>query len=508
MTLPTIEELLTIPTLEAILEGEVLAVLKAAGVRVTDWVTGGPYNTLAVGVSNLWLEGRTALAAMTAGRFDDYVFGLAEAPGGLDVTSFARRFAKQSYNVDAIEATHTKRRIVIANTTGSTYGPIADGRLILQFTATGNRYVNDGPVTIAPSGNTVATFRSEYAVDSAAGRTYIDGSGAAINLVSAGYAGVTAANPAPLISDVAVVGGGTGTFAVTGTPAFAATFEIRIDSPGNVGGGAMSVRQGGGAWAPAGVIDTLDDYGGNGVTITPADNGGSPAFPANAIFTFTMPGTDRLVVGRDAETPQELGRRCRGVYPLIGAPRTAAGFPIPLSPTLSGYEALARSASDEVKVCFVLTDPAINNKVRIYVAGQGALLSAATVGALQNFFNSLAMLTDWPVLASPTERAISLGGATIKIKSSLLATGQQWLQKAIAAYLGGVDAKTPLVVNGLIDRSYLNALLRGAPGVTHVDDGLTINTVAADRQLPVTPGAYELATWVQNVANIFTWVTV
>lgn len=506
--IPSLSELLTIPSLDEILESDVFAALRAAKVKVNDWIVGGPYRTVAIGVSNMWLEGRSAIAAIAAGGFEEYAFGLAQAPGGIDVTSWAKRMAKQRFGVDPIEATPTKRRIVLTNSTASTYGPIADGRLIIQFTATGNRYVNDGEVTIAPSGDTVATFRSEFAVDSAAGRTYIAASGSTIQLVSAEYAGVSATNPAPTFSGVVVANGGTGTIALSGSPAFAAAYDLRVDLPGVVGGGAWSIRVDGGAWDSLGVIDVVDDYTGNAATFTPSDNGGNPSFPAGAVFSFRTPGTDLISVGRDAETPQELGGRCKAVLPLIGFPRTAAGLPIPLSPTISGYEALARSASSEVKVCFVLVDPTVNGKVRIYVAGQGALLPATTVGALQSFFNAFQMLTDFPSVLSPTERAITLGGSTIKVKAQLLVTAQQWLQKALGAYLGGIDANSSLTVNGLIDRSYLNALLRSAPGVTHVDDNLTINAVAADRQLPVTPGAYELATWTQNVANAFTWMTV
>jgi len=508
MSTPSLSELLNVPDLAAILEGEVFAALRDQKVKVTDWIAGGPYRTLAFGVANMWREGRVAISTLAAARFGDYVFGFVAPPGGIDVTSYATVFAKQVFGVTRIEATNTKRRLVIANSTASTYGPIPDGRLIIQFTATGNRYVNDGELTIGASGNTTATFRSESAVDTAAGLSYLDSSGATIQLISASYPGVTLTNPAPTFSDVVVVNGGTGTITPSGAPGAAHRVAVRVDSPGVVGGGSWSTSLDGAAWVNQGAIGVLANLGGTGITITPADNGGTPSFPVNALFSFENPGTDRLVVGRDQETPQDLGTRCRALYPLLGFPRTAAGLPIPLSPTLSGYEALARSASDEVKVCFVITDGTINNKVLIYIAGQGAKASAVTIGALQAFFNSLGMLTDYPVVATPAERAITLGGATIKIKAALLLTGQQALQRSLGDYLGGVDPKTPLSVNGLLDRSYLNALLRGAPGVTHVDDGLTINTVAADLQLPVTPGAFELSTWTQNVASAFTWVTV
>lgn len=508
MTVPSLDELLTVPTRDTILESEVFAALRDKAVKVTDWIVGGPYRTLAFGVANMWLEGRTAIATLAAARFGDYVFGFVVPPSGIDVTSYATVFAKQVFGVTRIEATHTKRRVVLTNSTASVYGPIADGRLILKFTATGNRYVNDGELTIDASGDTVATFRSESAINTAAGLSYLDASGAAIQLITNQYPGVTATNPATTFSSIVVVGGGTGTIAVTGAPGSAHRVAVRVDASGVVGGGSWSTSLDGGAWTSQGAIGTLANLGGIGITITPADNGGAPSFPANALFSFENPGSDRISVGRDQETPQELGTRCRALYPLIGFPRTAAGLPIPLSPTLSGYEALARSASDEVKVCFVKTDGTVNNKVRIYVAGQGAVLSAATIGALQAFFNSLGMLTDYPVVDSPATRTVTLGGAHIKVKAAYLLTAQQALQRSIGAYLGGVNSLELLSVNGLIDRSYLNALLRGAPGVTHVDDGLTINGAAVDLQLPVTGGAFELATWSQTAAAAFTWETV
>ena len=39
------------------------------------------------------------------------------------------------------------------------------------------------------------------------------------------------------------------------------------------------------------------------------------------------------------------------------------------------------------------------------------------------------------------------------------------------------------------------------------DTTFTVNAAIADLQLPVTPGAFELATWGQSVATTFSWAT-
>ena len=194
---------------------------------------------------------------------------------------------------------------------------------------------------------------------------------------------------------------------------------------------------------------------------------------------------------------------------MLAFAKDPAGNWIPGSPTMSAYEALARSASNQVKICFALTDATIANRVLLYLAGQGAPLSADTLAAVQDFLNHFSFLCDIAAVLSPTLRTITLGGATITVRASQLAAAQAALTRSLQIYFGGVDPARPLSVNGKIEHGYLVDLVEQLPGfVGFTDTLLTINGNAADLQLPVTPGAYELAQWAQSVAAAFAWVTV
>lgn len=511
MATPSLSDLLSIPTLAQILDGEVMPSLRSAGVKVTDWITGGAYSALATGAANMWLEGRTAIAAMSAARFGDYVFGFSSAPGGIDVTGWATTYAKQVYGVDRIAATNTKRNIRFTNSTATVYGPVAAGAIMVVCTVTGNRYVNDSAVTIAASGTTDATFRSEFTVDSTVGRTYTDSIATSWQFVTASYPGVTLSNPSLTYSSISSVGAGGGTISLGGLPAGSHSVVVRIDVSGVVGGGSWSTNTDNAGWVSQGAIAAIVNLGGTtGINITPADNATNPSFPAGALFYFTAPGGDVVQAGRDEESPQDLGTRCKALFPLLAFTQDANGnFVPPVSPTATAYQALALSANTQVKVCYVKTDGTINNKLHLLVAGQGAVLSPAVVANVQNFWNLFAPVTDVVSVESPNARAITLAGATVQVRAAMLATAQAAFQTAAARYLAGVDSVSALNINGLVDRSYLNAILRATPGVTHVDDGLTINAVAADLQLPVTAGTYELATWSPaDLTSGLTWTTV
>jgi hypothetical protein len=96
----------------------------------------------------------------------------------------------------------------------------------------------------------------------------------------------------------------------------------------------------------------------------------------------------------------------------------------------------------------------------------------------------------------------------VTVKAALLATAQAAVQQALQNYLSGVDANAPLPINGRVDRAHIIGLIRAAAGVVKLDDSaVLINGAAADLQLPVTVGAYEMAQWTQQVASTFTWAT-
>jgi hypothetical protein len=507
-----LDDLLAKPDQQSILDGEVLPELRAQRVRVTDWIVGSLTRGAAYAIAKLRAMTRQSISTIAAIGFGDYVFGFVPLPNATaeeqaDLLKWAPIVAKQTHGIDAIEATYTLRNITLTNSTATPYNAQA-GRITIVFPS-GNRYVSAADYVSAGNDAVIVSFRSEFTVDSLHGRSYSDPPGTSdIQLVTATYTGVTATNPALTFGPVAQVGSGLGTVTPSGSPGGPYTIKAVITASGNVGGGSWSSSIGGGALTPQGAIGILANLGGSGITLTPANNGGSPAFVKDTTFYITAPGTDVTQVGRDAETPLELGARWRAVYPLLSFARDAAGNAVPISPTLSGYQVLVLTAFPEVKTCLVLTSNSVNNEVNIYVAGQGALLPSSVVAQVQAFLNAFQMLTDFPVVAAPSIDAIALGSGTVKVHSAQAASAKAEAQRRVGIYLAGVDAAAPLPFGGLIDRSYLISLIRSTPGVTHVDDALTIGgsngTAATDYQL----SAHTMPTYAGDVGSSLAWQTV
>jgi hypothetical protein len=518
---PTFDEIIEAPTQTEALDGEVFTELQTRGLPTSDWGVGDPFRTLALAVSRLWVKGRQALAALAASAFEDYVFGFVAAPFGIDVTSWAKVTAKQRYNIDRIEASHTTRTIRFTNSTATVYGPYNSGDLIVTFTAydgPDNRYVLDeDAVSIAGSTTTDLVFRSEYALDSAGGYSYNHASATTVILSTASLPGVTATNPAGTFTDTALSGTSEGTVTPTGTPGGAyvtSSWAVEILVTGQAAACTWRYRAQNNvgtlsAWTTVVATAAVANALGSGITITLANDATvNPSFVAGDVFRFATPGTDVVVSGRDAETPQALGTRCRGIWPLLNHVRDDAGNALPKAPAALAYETLARSASNQVVHVKIATG-SVNNEVVITVAGQGSALAPATITAIQGYFDSISDLTDYPVVSSPTKRAITLGGGvSVTCKAALLTAAQTAMQNAVAAYFLGTDTANVIGLNPLVDRAYLVKLIRSTAGVTKTDADtlLTINGAAADLQLPVTPGAVELATWAQTLSSLLTWV--
>lgn len=514
---PSFNDLLTIPSQDDVLNQEVIPEVQKRAVRVTDWIVGGVYRAMAYVVALLKVNVRVAIAAIMAFGFEDYVFGFATPPPDqngnvIDVTGYCGILAQQRYGVVRIPASYTKRTITLTNSTASTY-VVQPGNMIIQFPS-GNRYMIDapegaatGPVTIASNATTKATFRSEFTSDTVNGLSYNDPSNSAIVLVTSSFAGVTATNPSTTFSPVGQAGSGLGTVTPSGAPGSPHAVSVRIVVSGNVTGSTVGWQYSldGGAWS-ATQTGASASVGGS-ITVTLADNGGNPAFVLGTVYYFTAPGSDITQIGADIETPQALGTRVRGLWPSLAFPQDGSGNWIPTSPTQPAYVALALSANGQVRIAFV-ANGAVNNELKIVIAGQGgAPLSSLVVASEQSFFNAFQMLTDLPVISTSTARAVTLAGLTLTCKSGQLAAAQASLTQQLQLYLGGVDARAPLSINGLVDYDYIIALARTTSGVTHISGTLTINGAAADLQLPVTPGAYESATWSQSAATAFSWAT-
>lgn len=512
MSTPLFSDLTTVPTQDAVFNQEVQPELVKRKVRVTDWLTGGVYLAMANVVALMRVDVRKAIATFVAACFEDYAFGFKTLtmPDGtiLDVTGWAPFIAQQRYGTTQIAASYTLRNITLANSTGATYGPIQPGDFKVSFPSK-NRYVNNVAMTIPPNGSILVQFRSELTTNSAAGIVYNDPSNSAISLVTSNYSGVTATNPSTNYSAVSQAGSGLGSVTPSGSPTGTHNVAVRIDASGTAAGSTV-------AWSTQ--VDTLGwvtqsgstatNLGGFGINVTLADNGGNPSFIVGSVYYFNTPGSDITQAGADVETPQALGTRCRGLIPALAFSKDGNGNWIPGSPTADAYSTLVRNLNSQVVIVFIQPDPILNNRLNIIVAGQGgAPLSAGVVANVQSGLNSFSFETDLPVVATSTARTITLAGLTITAKSSQLAAAQAELTRRLQLYLGGVDPVTALSINGTVDYDYIIALARTTPGVTKMSGTLTINGASTDLVLPVTPGAFESASWTQSAATAFSWTT-
>jgi hypothetical protein len=507
--LPTLDDLLTPAEQQGVIDQEIIPELQKREVKVTSWDPADVLYACVFILSRLYVLLRKAIAAIAAAGFEDFVFGFVAAPFGIDVTGWCELVAKNRYGVNRIQATYTRRLITLTNSTATPYPNISAGGIRLQFSS-GNRYIlesdKDGNVLYIPANGSIqAIFRSEFASDTARGIFYNgDITDDDIILITASFPGVEATNSATTYSEVRQSGSGVGLVTPSGSPAAHHSVAIRIESAGLAAGIAWSTALDGGSWTPQSGA-SISDLGGTGIDITLSNNGGNPAFAVGAFYYFSTPGTDVIALGRDQETPQELGARCRALWPLLAAVQDGLGNWIPGSPTLSAYELLARTASTQVKVAFAETGD-INNEVKIVVAGQGALLPAGALVAVQGYLDHFSFLTDLPVVSSPTLRAIVLGGLTIVCYRGQRAVAQKAVLRALTLYLGGVDAARVLPINGKIEHGYLVSILEQCAGVKGISDTtMTINGAVADLQLPVTSGQREMAQWSQAPSTDFSW---
>lgn len=509
MGIPSFTDLTTIPVQDDVLNQEVLPELRTRGLKVDDWFVGGVYRAMSYVVALLRLKDRIGLAALTAAQFEDYAFGFTTAPGGIDVTGWAPLLAKQRYGVIQIAATYTQRLITLTNSSSTPYGPLQAGDIMLQFTASGNRYVLNQTLTIPASSSIQAVFRSEFVTNTAAKISYTDPTNSTIAFVTSSFPGVVATNPSTIFSAVSQSGSGVGLVTATGTPSGTHTVAVRITATGSVGNNTVGWQTNldNGGWTDRTGTSTVTL--GSGIIVTLSDNSGTPAFVLGSVYYFTSPGSDITQQGVDIESPQALGTRVRGLWPSLSYPQDGNGNWIPTSPTISGYEALTRSSNSQVKVVLVQTDGTIDNQVNIIIAGQGgAALSTAVVANVQSFFDSLSMITDLPAVHGTIPTAIVLGGLTLTVKASQLFAAQLSLQNALARYLGGVDPNNQINVNPTIDHAYITSIARTTIGISKISDNtLTINGVVGDLQMPTVSGQFQSALWSQEVATAFTWIT-
>lgn len=447
----TLDDLLTPLTVEEIFQ-LLLAVYQSNGFPVQSWQTGGVERTRLMAMSTALLDvSSNWLPDITAGGFLDYATG-----------DWLKLLAKQMYNIDFNPATFTVGNITLS-TVASAAGPYnyTAGQLIAVFAATGNRYINTTAGTLAASTANVVEFRAEFA-----GADYNDpSSSGSISLVTS-LPGVVLTNPAEDYSDVAHVGSGTGTIALSGTPVGPQQVLIVIDSTGASTVASWSYSINGGVLTSAGAVGSYTNLGGTGIDLILTNGLTGTSFVEGDTYLFSTPGSWITTQGADEETTEPastnaLATRCRD--------RWATLSPIPVT---NLYEELVLSTPDvgsQVTQVIVLPDTVINNKVNIVVAGPEGALPVDTVADIQEYVEARVPITDLPYVVSPGSTPITVV-ATVTCSAALLSSVQSAITVALDNYIAGVG------INGTIRLSTIVDLIMEITGVIDIDVvNMTIN---------------------------------
>lgn len=479
----TVEQLLVPATRQQVLD-KLLAEMQANGFPITDWNVGGVDRTEMLAIAKGLLDlSANAIPSIVRGGYATQA-----------ATDWLTLLAHEWFLIDRNPATNTVGTIVLdCNGTSGPY-TITDGQMIAVFPS-GNRYINVGGGTLSTSGSLSLSWRSEFPNDSLAtpALNYVDPSGATIVLATP-LPGVSASNPAPTYSDVTQTGTGTGTLTLGGSPGAAHQLTIRIDGSGAAGVATWSYSLDGAAYVSAGAVATLANVGGSGINVTLVDGAGTPSFVVGDTYAFQAPGSWITTQGTDVETDVALLARCLGRWPSLS-----------IEPTLGAYDLLARAASTQVTQTFVDTDPSINNRVRIYVAGQAGALPGSVIATVQSYLNKRVPLTDNPVVGSPDSIAVSLSAATVQVSQALLAAAKTSVQAAVQTYMNSVG------LNGIVRLADLYEIVMAIAGVRNFY-GLSISGANAangvDLQLPTTGGAIQIVSWTQDLTTLWTWLGV
>lgn len=171
-------DLLKAKTAQAIY-AEMLAGVAAAGVKVANWRTGGPYRTLLrVGsvVAEQWYN---VAQAFVASGFIDYA-----------TKDWLTLLCKSLFFEDRAPALFTAGTVTLTNAAGAGPYTVAAGGIIVA-TASGLRYRSTADVTVPASGTATIAVRAE-----SPGSKYNVGANAIDSLITPTLLGLSASNPA------------------------------------------------------------------------------------------------------------------------------------------------------------------------------------------------------------------------------------------------------------------------------------------------------------------------
>ncbi len=174
---------LTTPLTRDEVETSIYSVLAALGVTTTAWKGGAVVRTMIVGVAIVLAALSTLMARITKSGFLD-----SAEEDWLEIV------ADQVYDVEKQQATFAAGVVVIDNTSGSVYGPLAAGDLIAVNPTTGKGYVNTSSITILAA--SIGLIVDVQAQEAGSDSTSLAGE---IDSLETALTGVTITNPTAII---------------------------------------------------------------------------------------------------------------------------------------------------------------------------------------------------------------------------------------------------------------------------------------------------------------------
>lgn len=453
-----------------------IAQLQAGEMPTTDWTEGSPERVL--------------LEAEAASQVDLWAVASAIASGGLiDLASGAwlTLLAKQRYNIDRTAATATQGTIRL--TCSASAGPYTITAGQLQFKgASGNLYRNTTGGTLNTSSTLNVTVVAE-----AAGSDEGNDPSSTITTMTTPLAGVTCTNPPATFSSVTTAGSSTGTVTPSFGTASSASWIVLILTSGQNTVATFKLSNDGGVTygSPHTTGGALTNVDSTGINLAFANGSVNPSFVAGDSFFFTSKGTWYTTQGADEESDASVRQRCKARWPDLSD-----------TPTDDVYTAMAKAANASVTKVRVAVDNVIPARVNITIAGSNGTVSGSVVTAVQAYVDARQAFTDDPVVAAAGTMAITLAGATVRVRAQNLATAQASAQANLLAYFGTVgigDGSTVKVRYSQL----IQAILDDSGDEDDSVSGLTLNGGTVD--LTVTDG--DVVTWSQTAAAAFTWTT-
>lgn len=450
----TLAQLLVPQTIEQIFQ-DLLGFYQANGFPVQSWQPGGTERTRLMAFATGLLDiSAQYIPSLASGALLDYA-ELLENPDWL------RLLALNNFEIPYNKANFTIGTIKLTDGGNGPY-TFAAGDLIAVFAATGKRYINTNGDTLPHNGTVNVTFHAEFA-----GASYTDPSNSGSISLATPLPGVTLTNPAGNYTDVAHVGSGTGTLTLGGSPVGAHQVSVRIDSTGAAGVASWSYSLDGKPYVSEGAVTTDANLGGTGISVTLTNGVSGTSFVLDDTYLFNTPGSWITQQGSDDESSPALAERCRDRWSTLS--------PIP---TNSFYELIATSTptvGSQVTQVKVLTDPVINNKVLLLVAGPEGALPVDTIAAIQSYINPRIPETDLAIVVSPSTLDITIAG-NVTVTASQFTAASNAITTAITNYVNASG------INGTIRLAKIIDLIMNTSGVIDTDT-ITINAVAANLTL-------------------------